>query len=79
MYFLCNQNNYDESISLAADMEHTNFKLGGIKVQLGQFSTVVYSTHVFIGKIIKIKILIYLLSVMPITNAKVIFFCHETH
>ena len=79
MYFLCNKNNCDESISLVADIDDTNFKLGRLKVQLGQFFTVADSTHVFIGEIIKIKILIYLLPVLPVTNAKVIFFCHDTH
>ena len=35
-------------------MDNTNSKLGHLKVQLGQFSTVVDSAHVLVGKIIKI-------------------------
>ena len=38
---LWNLNNYDRSISLVADMDGTDFKLGEPKVQLGQFSTTV--------------------------------------
>lgn len=35
-------------------MDNTNSKLGHLKVQLGQFSTVVDSTHVLVGNIIEI-------------------------
>lgn len=69
-------------------MDNTNSKLGHLKVQLGQFSTVVDSTHVLVGNIIEIfsnsrkihgKKRIYLFSVMPVTRARVIIFYHETH
>ena len=45
---LCNRNNYDELISLVADMNKTDFKLGDLKVQLVQFSTTMDSKEISI-------------------------------
>ena len=48
------QNNYDLAISVITDMYDTNFKWEDLKVQLGQFSTIVVSNDISIGKIIEI-------------------------
>ena len=48
------QNNYDLAISVVTDMYDTNFKWEDLKVQLGQFSTIVVSNYISIGKIIEI-------------------------
>ena len=42
-------------ISLVADVDETNSKLRDLKVQLGQFSTIVDSKDVSTGKIIEIQ------------------------
>ena len=50
----CNQTNYNESISLAADMYETDFKLRKLKVQLTPFSTIANSSDVSSAKITRI-------------------------
>ena len=51
---LHNRNDYHESISLFADISETDFKLRDLKLKLDQFSILVDSKDVFIGKVSKI-------------------------
>ena len=51
---LHNRNDYHQSINLFADISETDFKLRDLKLKLGQFSVLVDSKDVSIGKIFKI-------------------------
>lgn len=51
---LCNLHNYEKLMSLVLGMDKTNFKLGDIKVNLCQFSTLVDSKVGSTGKIIEL-------------------------
>lgn len=48
---LHNRNDYHESISLFADISETDFKLRDLKLKLDQFSILVDSKDVYIGKV----------------------------
>ena len=45
------RNNYDKSISLVVDKNKADFKLRDLKVQVGQFSALLNSKDVYVGKI----------------------------
>ena len=51
---LHNRNDYHESISLFADISESDFKLRDLKLKLDQFSILVDSKDVYIGKVSKI-------------------------
>lgn len=49
----CHLNNFDQSISVAAEIYKADLKWGNVKAQVGQFCTSADSNDISIGKITK--------------------------